>query len=479
MTTHVSHMSHMLRKKNSREIILHTESQFYLPGDEIVGTVTYHPKKAVSLRFVRVIFAGEEFCIWIDKATRVGGPIAASRAPLFRKETTLLNDRTRIEPGPHTWQFRFYVPRSIPPTCNYNAKASICYWLKAKAATSFGHFDARFRYPITIGQFWVPTVPAPIQTTHNLSGGSIAMSVKSSHSVIKCGDSMTLNVHFENTSFRNLTGVRVKLKQVWECTGVFYHKNIVLKHFTKEGFPTSRGPHTTIIQIKVPNRLQTCPTVSNASLFKCTYYLGVYGISKMAGGIHASDTIKCRLPITVSNLPTAENEQEVNSNPAILDSLSDNSDSESDSDSGPSNRSSNNSLPSNLSRDSSASDIGSNLNSQGNVQSNSFNDFSRDFGLNTLFNLDINDNETSKSDLKLKSKEVEETTTTQKEPSHNEDDSPSKECIVCYDGAKNMLLLPCAHICTCVSCTSYIMYSNKQCPVCRTKIQQVMRIYPV
>lgn len=67
MTTHVSHMSHMLRKKNSREIILHTESQFYLPGDEIVGTVTYHPKKAVSLRFVRVIFAGEEFCIWIDK----------------------------------------------------------------------------------------------------------------------------------------------------------------------------------------------------------------------------------------------------------------------------------------------------------------------------------------------------------------------------------------------------------------------------
>lgn len=144
----------------------------------------------------------------------------------------------------------------------------------------------------------------------------------------------------------------------------------------------------------------------------------------MAGGIHASDTIKCRLPITVSsrikhsqfffthypflcflsfpffhniqisNMPSAENnEQEgtgVVSNPSMLDSGSDNSDEDSDSDSGPSNRhvntNSNNSSSSNsnLSRDSSGSDLGSQLDSQGNFSIPSFNEFPRDFGLSML-----------------------------------------------------------------------------------------------
>lgn len=298
-------MSISLRNKNSRYITLHTESQFYLPGDEIVGTVTYHPKKQVSLRSVKIVFAGAESCVWIERvATRVGGPVVPSKVPLFRKETTLLSDRTRVDATPHTWQFRFYIPRSIPPSCNYNYKATVTYWLKAKAATSFGHFNARFKLPITIGQFWVPSIPPPVHALRSFMGGNIEMTVKSSHSVVKCDDVVILMIHFNNSCYRNLAGVRVKLKQVWECTGVFYHKNVVLKIFCKEGFPSELGEVDSVVHMKLPHRLHLCPTITNSSLFKCTYYIGVYGLSRMAG--FSTQAVKCRVPITVTNQPPSE-----------------------------------------------------------------------------------------------------------------------------------------------------------------------------
>lgn len=490
----------MLRKKNSRDLILHTESQFYLPGDEIVGTVSFNPRKQVALRFVRIIFAGEEYCIWIDKAARVGGPVASSRASLFRKETNLVSERTRVDAGAHTWQFRFYIPRSIPPTCNYYGKASVSYWLKAKAATSFGHFDARCTVPVTIGQFWVPTIPAPVSTTHPTTGGSIVMNVKSSQSVVKCGDIVTLNVHFNNSSGRNLTGIRVKLKQVWECTGVFYHKNIVLKYLSREGFPASRGPHNAVVQIKIPHRLQTCPTVTNASRFKCTYYLAVFGVTKMPGGLVTSDTIKCRVPLTISNLPSTDHENESSSSstlplPSHDNSSDPDSDSESESDSEPAyprglvQTASESSLRTVNARTLTATRSLSALNAANasvTSSSDSVFEFLNNYSSRSQIERDsqgtfaVGNRPNSEDDYGLGALFDEEA---QKEKGKGADsetkDEPNKECIVCYDGQKNMLLLPCAHIATCVSCTSYIMHANKMCPVCRTKITQVMRIYPV
>lgn len=510
-----------MRKRNSRDIVLHTESQFYLPGDEIIGTVTYHPKKQVSLRNVRVIFAGEEYCVWIDKvAARVGGPAAASRSPLFRKETNLVAERSRLEAGPHTWNFRFFIPRSIPPTCNYFGKASINYWLKAKAATSFGHFDVRFRLPVVIGQFWVPTIPAPVQASQDAMGGTITMSVKSSVSVVKCGDQLTLNVHFNNASHRNLTGVRVKLKQVWECTGVFYHKITVLKHLTKEGYPTSRGPHDTVIQLRIPAKLLSCPTVANATLFKCTYYIGVYGLSKVPGVLVSSDSIKCRVPITISNLPLSDDSASSSIMPRAMAGSSESDDddsdaSESDTDasarelsrnlrhtlSQASSDTSSRSLTSESStsstgtfddffqtRYSSANTSSSSLNSSGIMPFREWVDaqgnltvarategtLTNDMGLAQLFN----SQEISKSDVDDEKAKAKEKAASESKDADN-GEPMARECIVCYDGQKNMLLLPCAHICTCISCTQYIMYSTKLCPVCRTKISQVMRIYPV
>lgn len=484
-----------LRKKNSSDITLHTESQFYLPGDEIVGTVTYHPKKSVHVRFVKIIFAGEETCVWIEKvAARVGGPVVASKVPLFRKENTVVSDRTRLDASPHTWQFRFYIPRAMPPTCNYNGKTTVSYWIKTKAAATLGHFSARFKLPVIIGQFWVPTIPPPIRINHNTLGGHIEMCVKSSHSVVKCDDVVNLDIHFENTSYKNVAGIRVKLKQVWECTGVFYHKNVVLKYFTKEGYPTGRGSHDTQIQIKIPHRLHLCPTVTNATLFKCTYYLGVYGLTKTAGLV-ATEAVKCRVPLTITNQPSSEHASETsvgvprpnllpqrNPPPARSRHTSDEDESEEEHEHASGSHAHNEDFD---------FDEFVNLrlrNSQGNFPGAAPPQSGEFAGLSALFEdlegeweqLPAEEEEANEGKTKNKQKAKSDAEDEEEHENHAEGGLASgSECIVCYDGPKNMLMLPCAHIATCVSCTSYIMYSNKMCPVCRTKVSQVMRIYPV
>ena len=44
-------------------------------------------------------------------------------------------------------------------------------------------------------------------------------------------------------------------------------------------------------------------------------------------------------------------------------------------------------------------------------------------------------------------------------------------CVVCMEREKNMLLLPCRHICMCKACTDKIVDGDSaQCPVCRERV---------
>jgi hypothetical protein len=46
-------------------------------------------------------------------------------------------------------------------------------------------------------------------------------------------------------------------------------------------------------------------------------------------------------------------------------------------------------------------------------------------------------------------------------------------CVVCLTKDKNVLLLPCAHLTTCLECS----FSMQNCPLCRSKIQATVRTY--
>ncbi|KAK9068151.1 hypothetical protein SSX86_012262 [Deinandra increscens subsp. villosa] len=59
----------------------------------------------------------------------------------------------------------------------------------------------------------------------------------------------------------------------------------------------------------------------------------------------------------------------------------------------------------------------------------------------------------------------------------NNNDSSS--CVICLDAPVEGACIPCGHMAGCMSCLNEIQGKNWGCPVCRTKIEQVVRLYAV
>jgi len=514
-------------KKNAREFQIVTNKEFYLPGDEITGTVKFDPRKPTSLSQLKINFTGDEYCAWTDRvAARMGQPVQPTKCPLFKKECTLVNERVKLEMRQHTWGFRFTVPRSVPPTVTYKkGAASVGYWLKVRASTGIGHFDLHYKIPVIVGQLRVPTTPLPKRSTYKTTGGNLSLEAVASRTVAKAGQSVKVNVHFNNSSHRNIIGIRLKLKQVWEVNGVFHHKDIVAKTVSKEGFPVGRGNYDFTIQIEVPPAMRAIPTVTNANMFKTTYYLGIYGVTRMVG-LMEKESVKIHLPIDISSTPLIPEDFDSTNAPAIPARPSTASGSSSSSSSvRPTTSSSSSSGPRTapapastsaphraqsaldfdeghdnlygrhaLTRSRSAHidniffglnnvDLGGSSTIANNSRANGWNILAQDPTTN------VNGNSSMDAQGNIITRDNDESTVSEEANHYHYDDEEGSsgdnsifkngECVVCFDGAKNMLLLPCAHIATCVNCTTYIMNSTKQCPVCRTKITQVVRTYAV
>ncbi|XP_071686052.1 putative E3 ubiquitin-protein ligase XBAT35 [Rutidosis leptorrhynchoides] len=57
--------------------------------------------------------------------------------------------------------------------------------------------------------------------------------------------------------------------------------------------------------------------------------------------------------------------------------------------------------------------------------------------------------------------------------------SDSSSCVICLDAPVEGACIPCGHMAGCMSCLNEIKGKNWGCPVCRTKIDQVVRLYAV
>lgn len=462
--------------KTSRELRVEIPKELYLSGEELSGRVHFTPKRTMSIDMVKIYFAGEEFCAWSERiAMRVGAPPTNGDVKLFRKEQVLVADKTRFAPGSFTWNFRFIVPRDIPPSCIYKrGQACVAYFLKVKASTGFGRFDMVCVSPIILGQLWVPIRPIAIRSSGSHMGSSdIQVVAICSHSVAHCEEEVNCHVDINNNTRRQVEAVRVKLKQVWECGGIFHHKNTVCKVECKSGFPVFRGQHSRDIRITVPSYLIVVPTISNATLFKCSYYIGVSLVVKV-GGVIEKEHAKCHIPIIISNMPIDRNAPPQLSLPPPV---------------APPVRAPPPSLQNYLRHSvNTLADQMVNLltdSFSGATESSSANEAERAVTEVERIVAEINsqgDYFTSEPNEE-KDNAKEDTD----EPSSLSDmidltsgsDVPKNECIICYDGPKNMLMLPCAHIATCADCTAHIMGSNKKCPVCRCTIRQVLRTYQV
>ncbi|KAI7742906.1 hypothetical protein M8C21_031331 [Ambrosia artemisiifolia] len=63
------------------------------------------------------------------------------------------------------------------------------------------------------------------------------------------------------------------------------------------------------------------------------------------------------------------------------------------------------------------------------------------------------------------------------EKEKNSNDSSS--CVICLDAPVEGACIPCGHMAGCMTCLNEIKDKNWGCPVCRTKIEQVVRLYAV
>lgn len=56
-----------------------------------------------------------------------------------------------------------------------------------------------------------------------------------------------------------------------------------------------------------------------------------------------------------------------------------------------------------------------------------------------------------------------------------EEEGEGKECLICLSEPRNMIIMPCAHLCVCSECGNQIQQHNYQCPVCRGPISSLVK----
>lgn len=50
-------------------------------------------------------------------------------------------------------------------------------------------------------------------------------------------------------------------------------------------------------------------------------------------------------------------------------------------------------------------------------------------------------------------------------------------CVICQDQPKNIMLLPCKHLCMCMNCCLTLQYNDNSCPICRNVILDSWQVF--
>lgn len=53
----------------------------------------------------------------------------------------------------------------------------------------------------------------------------------------------------------------------------------------------------------------------------------------------------------------------------------------------------------------------------------------------------------------------------------------AKLCVICLDHERSCMLRPCKHMCVCDECAARIVSDSGECPMCRTRVENVERVY--
>ena len=58
----------------------------------------------------------------------------------------------------------------------------------------------------------------------------------------------------------------------------------------------------------------------------------------------------------------------------------------------------------------------------------------------------------------------------------NASDSDNADCVICLSEAKTVVMFPCRHLCTCLSCSETLPLHKNKCPICRTDVNCLIQL---
>ena len=61
-------------------------------------------------------------------------------------------------------------------------------------------------------------------------------------------------------------------------------------------------------------------------------------------------------------------------------------------------------------------------------------------------------------------------------PGADQDPNFGKECVICMVEPKDTAVLPCRHMCMCGECAKVMRLVRDTCPICRTRVESMVRI---
>jgi hypothetical protein len=50
------------------------------------------------------------------------------------------------------------------------------------------------------------------------------------------------------------------------------------------------------------------------------------------------------------------------------------------------------------------------------------------------------------------------------------------QCVICISEERNIVLLPCRHLCLCVGCATILRQQSNKCPMCRGTVDSIVEI---
>ena len=59
------------------------------------------------------------------------------------------------------------------------------------------------------------------------------------------------------------------------------------------------------------------------------------------------------------------------------------------------------------------------------------------------------------------------------------EEKDTKWCLICWEYPTNHAFIPCGHKISCGNCAATVLTANKQCPICRVRIIDIMQIWDV